>query len=90
MKRLSGPTAKTDKDTRMKQIKFEVLTKIVPKDVSSMDQGDFLEFIPAEEECATVSETLYFRICSFDATKKHTEFESLKGRKLKITVETID
>lgn len=33
---------------------------------------------------------MYVRIISWDENKKHTEFNSFVGRKIKITIETID
>ena len=33
---------------------------------------------------------MYVKICSYDETKKHGEFEKFINRKVRVTIETID
>ena len=65
--------------------KIEIVTVLKKDDVGVEDSGAYKEIcIESDDEC------LYFRICSYDEMDLHEKFDSLIGKKIKLSITEIE
>ncbi len=64
---------------------IEVMLK--PEEIDTEDSGQAKIFTCCQDE---EDNGMYVRICSWDENKIHSELDNFVGRKIKITIETID
>jgi len=64
-----------------------IFTEILPSEVIKEDIGQALIVDAAQND---EENGMFIRIQSWDENKEHTEFNSFVGRKVKITIETIN
>lgn len=72
----------------MDKLEHVIEEKLNFSDMETEDGGNFKCFIVAKD--FEKEDGMYVKICSWDESKKHLEFEKFINRKVKITIETID
>ena len=72
----------------MDKLEHVIEEKLNFSDMETEDGGNFKCFIVAKD--FETEDGMYVKICSWDESKKHLEFEKFINRKVRITVETID
>lgn len=72
----------------MEKQKHIIEAELKPNEMETEDGGQFGFFQVSQND--EEENGIYVRFCSWDDTCKHEEFSQYIGRKVKITIETID
>lgn len=70
------------------KLKYVIEETLNHSDMETEDGGQFKSFNVANNP--NEENGMYVRICSWDESKIHSEFEPFINRKVRITIETID
>lgn len=66
-------------------MKFEIVDKFEIESVDDNEQARIANLCGQDE-----SSCLFVRVQSWDETRKHEEFRSLEGKKVRVTIEVIE
>lgn len=71
-----------------KKLTHTIETELIHNQMETEDGGQFGCFNVSQDD--DIENGIYVKFCSWDDTCKHDDFSQFIGRKVKITIETID